>query len=1108
MFINKLFRLLLIIAILNLRSLNVVTQISRPWVFWYWIDAAVSKEGIKTDLETMAKIGIEGAYLMFIKGEKNPPLYQPSAVQFSEYWWDCLKYAFNEAKRLNIKLALHISDGFALAGGPWITPDLSMQKVVFSELFVKGPLRYNDKLPQPEINENFYKDIAIFAIPIDSSYSLTSFSIKPKVISSTGEDISYLVEKGNKQVFRSNEPCWIQFNFEKPFTCRSITIYNNNTNYQSLRLTLQISEDGVIFKDYFKFTPPRHGWQDEGIPSTFSIPEVKTRYFRLVFNPDGSETGAEDLDYAKWRHVLRLTGVEFSGMPRINQYEGKSGRVWRIAEKTSTICIPENLCIPTREIINITDKFKEGKLIWDIPQGYWLILRIGHTSTGKTNATGGGAKGLECDKFNPHAIRLQLNSWFGRIYDTLKKNNIVEPLKILHVDSWECGSQNWSENFPIEFKSRRGYDLIAYLPLFAGIPIENVNFSEKILYDIRRTISDLISEVFFNEVHKFAQQHNCLLSAESVAPVMVSDNLSFYKYVDIPMGEFWFDSPTHDKPADVLDAISASNIYKKKIVAAESFTQLRINWKEHPAILKPIADFYMTQGINSFVFHVFAHNPWIDKKPGMTLDKIGLYFQRDQIWIENGGKAFINYLANCMNILQKGYLVADIAIYIGNEVPSRSLLPHQLYEVVPQLFKNSVQLFEKERNKKVFQIEEKPKGVFHTGGIPILTNYIDPLNGYKYNSINYEALMSAYVKNNKIIIGNNEYSLLIFPGVRKMDPLGNNYAPEIVEKILDLIYNGANIMFINKPEDLKKYNKELFENGITKYGKGLLINMSSNAIDIIEKKLRMKKDFYAIDTKSKNIYDSLSWIHRKTNDSDLYFISNQSKNNLQLKCFFKVKNKKVIIYDPLKDEFFKSKINQHKEYTSIEINLNGNQSLFIIFSQEKLRYNIKLYNKNKIQKEKILNLKWNVKFFNVLNKEEYNVQIVNLTSWTDFNNDDIRYFSGTAKYSSSFYFNDNDKRHRIILDLGEVFNVAELFINGKFVSTLWIKPYEIDITNYLINGENLIEIYITNSWYNRFYRELQSEQQSERIMFITNFVLNEGLEKAGLVGPIKLKYKK
>lgn len=117
-------------------------------------------------------------------------------------------------------------------------------------------------------------------------------------------------------------------------------------------------------------------------------------------------------------------------------------------------------------------------------------------------------------------------------------------------------------------------------------------------------------------------------------------------------------------------------------------------------------------------------------------------------------------------------------------------------------------------------------------------------------------------------------------------------------------------------------------------------------------------------------------------------------------------------------------------------------------------------------------------------------------------------FSGTAKYSSSFYINNNDKRHRIFLDLGEVFNIAELFINGKFVSTLWIKPFEIDITNYLINGENFIEIYVTNSWHNRFYKELQSEQQSEKIMFLTSFVLNEGLEKAGLIGPIKLKYKK
>jgi len=1100
---SKVFKCFASTTIFIFLSFHIKSEFFRPWVFWYWIDAAVSREGIKADLESMSKAGIEGAYLMFIKGEKQPPLYQPAAIQLSDYWWDCLKFAFSEAKKLNIKLALHISDGFAVAGGPWITPELSMQKLVFSELFVKGPTNYFNKLPQPEINENFYKDIAVYAIPIDSTYLLTSFSIKPIVITSIGDDASFLVEKGNKQVFKSNNPCWIQYNFEKPFTCRSITIFNNNTNYQSLRMTFQISDDGVNFRDYYKMIPPRHGWQDEGIRSTFSIPEVTSKYFRFVFNPEGSEPGAEDLDFAKWKPVLRVTGIELSGMPRINQFEGKSGKVWRIGEITSKNQIPENLCIPESKIINITDKFDGNLLHWSIPEGNWLILRIGHTSTGKTNATGGGAKGLECDKFNPYSIRIQLDSWFGRIYDTLLKYNLIEPLKILHIDSWECGSQNWSENFPFEFINRRGYDLIPVLPVIAGIPINNVDFSEKILFDLRKTISELIRDVFFYEVKNYANQHNCLLSAESVSPVMVVDNLSYYKNVDIPMGEFWLDSPTHDKPTDVLDAINASNIFGKKIVGAESFTQLRINWREHPAILKPIADFYMTQGINWFVFHLFAHNPWINRIPGMTLDRIGLYFQRDQLWLSNGGKAFLNYLSNCTNLLQQGIPIADIAIFTGNEIPSRSILPHQLYEIVPEIFKNSIKKFEFYRNYNVLNIVEKPDGVLHTSAIPSLTNYVDPFNGYKYFSVNADAILASYVKNNKIFIGDTEYSILIFPGSRKMDPRGNIYEKNLIDKIFELIYNGAIIYFAEKPENLSKEHDTLFNHKIIKYGKGVLLykHIDANFLNKL-----VNKDFYAIEQNNLYFYDSLAWLHKRNDNNEIYFISNQSNSSKKLRCYFRVVNKNVVIYDPLQNIYYVPKSKIIDKYTYINLDFEGFQSFFVLFSNDELKNCIEL-SQNKVISEITLKTLWNVRFFNKIENEEFEIQIDSLKSWTEFNDDKIKYFSGTALYSGKIKISKINKNNRVYLDLGKVYNIAEIYVNRKYVSTLWIMPYKVDVTNYLIKGENYIEIYVTNTWFNRFKKELNLQSQNPNIKFFTSFDIKGDLENSGLIGPVKLLFK-
>jgi len=117
---------------------------AKPWVFWYWMHGAVSREGITADLQAMKQVGIGGAYLMPIKDTLDPPLFTPVVRQLSPAWWKMVKHAMTEAKRLDLKLAMHVSDGFALAGGPWITPELSMQKIVWTQKVVEGGKQVND----------------------------------------------------------------------------------------------------------------------------------------------------------------------------------------------------------------------------------------------------------------------------------------------------------------------------------------------------------------------------------------------------------------------------------------------------------------------------------------------------------------------------------------------------------------------------------------------------------------------------------------------------------------------------------------------------------------------------------------------------------------------------------------------------------------------------------------------------------------------------------------------------------------------------------------------------------------------------------------------------
>ena len=222
---------------------------------------------------------------------------------------------------------------------------------------------------------------------------------------------------------------------------------------------------------------------------------------------------------------------------------------------------------------------------------------------------------------------------------------------------------------------------------------------KKFLHDVRQTIAELVNDVFYVTLKKLAHEKGCSFSAEAIAPTMVSDGLLHYKNVDMPMGEFWLNSPTHDKPNDMLDAISGAHIYGKNIIQAEAFTSVRMNWGEHPGNLKAVGDRNFALGINKMVLHVFTHNPWMDKKPGMTLDGVGLYFQRDQTWFKQS-KAWIDYLTRCQALLQMGKPVVDIAVFTGEEVPRRSVLPDRLVNTLPGIFGKEKVEAEKKRLAK------------------------------------------------------------------------------------------------------------------------------------------------------------------------------------------------------------------------------------------------------------------------------------------------------------------------------------------------------------------------------------------------------------------------
>ncbi|MFT3844416.1 MAG: glycosyl hydrolase [Lacibacter sp.] len=1083
---------------------------AKPWVFWYWMYGSVSKEGIKADLEAMKQVGIGGAFIMTVRDTSSSIPFQPQVRTLTPEWWKLIAFTMKEAKRLNLQIAMNTSDGFELAGGPWITPDKSMQKLVWSKTYVKGGDTSVMNLAQPDTEIDYYNDIAVYAYPANCSNAFHEVTQVPSVTTSTGVKASFLSFQANSsETFKSDSACWIQYKYPRSFTCRSIKIQSAGNNYQSLRLKVEASEDGEDFKTVAVLEAPRHGWQDTDEDVTYSVPETSARYYRFVYNKEGSEPGAEDLDAAKWKQSLKIKGIYLSDEPMIHQYESKNGSMWRISKNTTQQQVPVQHAVPLNSIINLTGKMDaDGNLKWLPPAGNnWVIVRVGHTSNGHTNYTAGAGLGLECDKFDKDIITLQFNNWYAKAFEQTDEATAKEVLKLMHIDSWESGSQNWSSSFANEFKQRRGYDLMPYLLVLTGVPVDNAEASEKILHDVRQTIAELVSDVFYKTLHELAATKGSSFSSESVAPTMMSDGMMYFKHTDYPMGEFWLNSPTHDKPNDMLDAVHAAHIYGKNIVLAESFTTVRMDWTEHPGSLKIIGDRNFALGINKIAFHVFTHNPWMDKKPGMSMNGVGLFFQRDQTWFKQS-KVWIDYLTRCQALLQMGKPVADIAVFTGEEVPRRSVLPQRLINTLPGIVgKERVESEKIRLQNSGLPLREIPDGVPNSANMPDAEDWIDPLNGYIYDSFNPDALMMMKVKNGRVVLpGGASYAVLVFPAEDAMNPNNTVMSVAVAKKILELLKAGAKIImgneyatgagFNDSNAEVQKLMKEIVKPG--KKGKLFLAPYT----DIDFAKIGIEKDVEII-SKNKTFPNAFAWTHRKTADADIYFVSNQTNTSQQFEIKFRDgKNKYVQWFDPVTGSSTDMSLG-HKG-NSFTVGVGPGNSNFYVFRKTKNASNSMQELVNEERKEIDLSAKpWTVQFDKNFGGPVKPVKMDVLKSWTSFPDSSVRFYSGTAVYSNSFEWNGNNTL--VNLQMDSVYNIATVKVNGIDCGTFWTYPFSVNIAKALKQGTNTIDIEVTNTWHNRLIGD-ETLPLHKRITY-TNApfrLKNKPLQPAGLVGEVKL----
>ena len=1057
---------------------------ARPQTWWHWVSGNVSKEGITADLEAMKKIGLGGLQLFNVdQSDVKGPV-----VFMSPEWRELVKHTLNEADRLKLQFTMQACEGWSESGGPWIEPAQSMQRVTWSETHVQGGKTIPLTLPRPEAMRGYYQDISILALkdgasdPAPDPVRITTNPQSEKPVtgpSTTVFPIKFSPAKG---------PFWIQYEFAQPVTAGSVACTLEWSGHRgSFTGKLEASDDGVTFRPVFELTKWPRTDQDP-------FPLVTAKFFRMTFSQEPPKGGWTPEALAK--NSLVVSKFKLGGA-RVSSASARAANVVDTQLDFTATALP---AIAATEVIDLT-----GKTTWDAPAGAWTLLRIGHTTTNKSvrPATKGG---LESDKLSVAAANFHIDQFFKQIWED-SPDKVGNPFQFILLDSWEAGCANWTPLMPQEFQQRRGYDLIPWLPALTGRVIGSVEQTERFLWDYRRTVADMVAENHYGVFQKRAHEKGMKLMAEAVGFGMptVADQLLSKKYTDVPMGEFWVGrGPGMDDPRN---AASAAHIYGQNIVAAEAYTAFpQVSaWKNDPYSLKALGDRAFANGVNLFVFHRYAHQPWLDRKPGMTMGPWGINFERTNTWW-NQGSAWIDYLSRCQALLQAGRFQADLCYFEGESVPVM-LAREKLSPAVPK--------------------------------------------GYDYDTCNADALLNLMeVKDGRITTPSGmSYRVLVLPPQDRM-------TLPVLKKIAKLVQEGA-VVYGPKPSrspSLSGYpalDQELAQLAAEVWGKCDGKTVTENAYGAgkivwgapLENVLGVPPDFAA----SKG--DLLS-LHRKDADADIYFVSNQETSAVTVDCSFRVTGKVPELWHPDTGKRETVALYTTKDgVTTVPIAFDPVGSVFVVFRtpqtsaphavavspEASLRTDERnqtvlsttqngdftiSWSKGATSTVTVKDLPapltiegaWNVEFPPFAEGKGAPVKATfdALTSWSDSTNDSIKYFSGTATYTKTFTLPADymAKQRQLLLDLGTVKNIAEVTLNGKPLGILWKEPFQADVTAAARVGENTLTIQITNLWPNRLIGD-QKLDAKDRLTWasVSLYKATDPLLPSGLLGPVTLRPK-
>ena len=1028
-------------------------------VYWYWISDNISREGVIKDLHAMKAQGINRAFIGNIGLNPGEAPYGKVKL-FSTEWWDILHTALKTATELNIEIGIFNSPGWSQSGGPWVKPEQAMRYLAFSETKVKGSQKLQLKLEQPKTN---FQDVKVLAfkqpLNIEKSFAecMPQFrSEKPiaelNKLFDNDDNTTATIPAGEQQ---------IDIFTESPYEIRTLRIKTATGQVKChADFYAQIGNQYRLLKSFEidRTNPNLIVGFDPYAPIVISIPYTMTSGYRLVLS--------------KLEQPAPFAEISLISNPMEERYPEKSlakmfqtplpywaDYMWPDQPQSDRA----DLAINPDSVIDLSDKVDHtGNLIWDVPEGNWIILRTGMTPTGVVNEPASPeGTGLEIDKMSKEHLASHFNAFLGEIMRRIPAED-RKTWKVVVEDSYERGGQNWTDTFIQNFTGQYGYSPVPFIPVMKGYVVGSHDLSDRFLWDLRRLVADKIAYDYVGGLRELSHKNGFTTWLENYGHWgFPGEFLQYGGQSDEVGGEFWSEGELGN--IENRAASSCAHIYGKQKVSAESFTCGGKAYSRSFQDMKQRGDRFFTEGINNTLLHVYIEQP-DERVPGQNAG-FGNEFNRHNTWFSQLN-LFTTYLKRSNFMLQQGKYVADIAYFIGEDVPK-------------------------------------------------MTGICDPALplGYSFDYINAEVIMSRLsVMNGFLVLPDGmKYKMLVLPKLKTM-------RPELLSRINELINQGA-VVFGPAPEkspSLQNYpvadslvntlatqmwagmSKETFCK--KNLGNGLIYNGPSlqNALS----DLNIQPDF------TRGTDDNILFIHRTLPTAEIYFVSNQNDQKISFDPTFRVLGLQPELWDAVT-----GKIRTLPEYTfkdgrtTVPLTLEAFESAFIVFKDKTGKPGIQPGSENFPEPEVLLTLtnQWTV----IFDKDRWGparpIVFNTLEDWTQNTNDSIKYYSGTAIYQTKFDLNVLPEKGHLFLNLGQVSVVAKIKINGQDAGGVWTAPWQVDITNLIKTGENTLEIKVVNNWMNRLIGDLKLPVAKHKTWSnVIPYTAESPLQSSGLVGPVTL----